>query len=196
MVGPENHLSPARSDKPVLAPSLAADAVADKEQTVGIVSLLDGEQPGIVRTPIGPLPVSLKVTALRDVSAAVWRRLPQFRYSLFDPSGIAARCGEVRFVPGKTRKRRRALAGDDRQHERAAYAGAHRRIPGSGDDLRRSSREPLLEMQLDRPMPARRHQRVNQRLPLRRLEQPCRHPERFEAMNEMPRLGKISRPEE
>src|SRR5580704_7353017 len=85
----ENALPPAQTDKPNFAPFLAADAVADKEQAVRIIALLDGEQPRIIRAPIGPLPVSLKITALRDVSATLWRDLPQFSCSLLDPSGVA-----------------------------------------------------------------------------------------------------------
>jgi hypothetical protein len=49
--------------EPVGAPVLAADAVEEKEEAVGIVFLLDFSKPSIVGSPECPPPIRLEVVA-------------------------------------------------------------------------------------------------------------------------------------
>ncbi len=60
-------LGPTR--KTVVGPILAADAVVDIEQPVGVVASLDLEQARVVCAPQSLLPVGLEVIALVDVGA-------------------------------------------------------------------------------------------------------------------------------
>src|SRR5262245_10291103 len=55
--------------KTVGAPVLAADAVVHREETIGVVALLDLSEALVVRTPKCLLPIGLKVVAFVDVGA-------------------------------------------------------------------------------------------------------------------------------
>jgi cold shock protein len=112
--GQDGHRSPAqihstRADtrlirgtpfKPVAAPLNAADRVMDKEEAVRVVLALDGQQPLVVRTPIGPLPIFLEEIALGDVGGGLRRDPTQLAHGVGDRRRLGARLIEVGFIAG------------------------------------------------------------------------------------------------
>src|SRR5262249_2350117 len=77
-------LAGAEPGKAVGAPFLAANALMDEEEAVGIVFLLHGGQPRIVRPPKRSPPLGLEEIAFRDVRARFVdhfeKRVHRFRY--------------------------------------------------------------------------------------------------------------------
>src|SRR5581483_12462211 len=103
------------SRKSVVGKILAADAVVDVEQSIGIVAALDLEQARVVRAPQSLLPVGLEVVALVDISAAVRRRRAQRIHGSVDVLAMILCRRDVR--PGKAVEHRWSAGGDDHQRK-------------------------------------------------------------------------------
>ena len=156
----------------------------DKEQAFGVVSGLDRAEPLVVGAPIGALPVCLKEIAFRDIGAGPRRDLAQLTHRIGDYRGLAALLGEVGRIAGEGGIGRWAKAPDQRQ----AKSAEHRRV-GRGVARRRNrvvgrSGEPLVELDLDSPMPGGGVGRVCVPPLLVRLKQRRRQPQRPKAAPE------------
>ena len=73
------------------APFLAADAVVDEEQTVGVVCPLHLAQASIIGAPEGGMPVALEEIALRYVGSCVRHNFAQ----LVPAAAMAAACSRA-----------------------------------------------------------------------------------------------------
>src|ERR1700751_455108 len=178
-------LTRAQPGEAVGAPFFAADPVMREEEPVRVVFLLDRQQSRIVWAPIRGLPLLLEEVALCEIGTSPRRDLFELAHRFADPASITAIQIEVWLVTGKPGESRRVFAGDDREHEGDEHVRVHRRVPGGGRRLFRSSGESLLEMELDRPMPAGGEQRVREGISPARLEQRSGQPKRLEAGDKM-----------
>ena len=138
----------------------------DEEQAVGIVFLLDRAAASGNSRPSRPSASRLRSSCFPRHRSR--RSGASFRSSSIGRADRCRRCGargEVGLVAAHARIGRRPLAGDDRQREGVEHRRVHRGVPRGGDRLGRRAGEALLEMQLDRPMPAGGEQRVGEPLP-------------------------------
>src|SRR5262249_53912839 len=143
--------SPPRSSvhprKPIRTPVLAADAMMEKEEAVGIVFVLDRAKPRIVSAPEGVLPIRLEEVGFPDVGANAGQELADFAHGRVDGLSLAAGGRRVRLVAGNARIGGLSQGAGDRQRESVRDRWIHRRILGRGDRLRRRAREPLVAVQ-------------------------------------------------
>jgi len=110
--------------KTVVAPLLATDPVVDKEEAVRVVLALDGQQPLVVRTSIGALPIFLEEIALRDIGGGLRRDPAQLAHGVADRRRLGARVDEVGCIARDAGIGGGPIAADERQ----AKGGEHGRI--------------------------------------------------------------------
>src|SRR5262245_26405698 len=79
----------AQPGESIPTPILAADAVVDKEQALGIVVVLHLPQPLVVGAPEGASPIGLEVVGFRDVGPGLGDELAQLPHRGGDALGAA-----------------------------------------------------------------------------------------------------------
>src|SRR5262249_1121840 len=114
--------------KTVGAPGFAAHAMVDEEQAGRIVSLFHGEEPRVVRPPIGVLPPSLEEIAFGKIAAAARGDRLQYCHGPSDFAGGFPGGAEIWFVAGDSRIGGGPFAPEDREPKGVEPLGVHRRI--------------------------------------------------------------------
>ena len=193
---PPTSLGSGRSREAVGAPALAADPVMNEEEAIGIVLVLQREQPRVVRTPEGFAAIPGRRNCPPTHRSRLRHQLPHLVHGPFDrvPHPRARPRGRARGRGCRDRPAAPAapLIASAKASSTAGFVAVSRAaaIASAGAPAR-----PLLTCSVDAPVPDAANRASARCSPTLALSERGGKPRRLVAVQELPGLAQVARPE-